>query len=126
MTNVQATPATPASAASTEFWALGLGHSLVIGHWSLGVRGRHSSLIQWQWGCGEGGLLSPLDSDDSIGWPERILPAAGSRLLPRRQHHPEARFPALHARISFRDFFERKNFVHGTHTGVSAERHRLL
>src|SRR6266498_2467410 len=50
MANDQVSPA----AVLVELWALGLGHSLVIGHWSLGVRGPHWSLIQRQWGRGEG------------------------------------------------------------------------
>src|SRR6266540_6683931 len=54
MTNDQ-TALTPDTAAIlVELWALGLGHSLVIGHWSLGVRRRHWSLILRQCPGGRG------------------------------------------------------------------------
>src|SRR6266496_111316 len=45
MPNVQATRPPPASAASVEFWAVGLGHSLGIGHWALGISDKGFSLV---------------------------------------------------------------------------------
>ena len=51
MPNDQAALTTAPVAVLVELWALGLGHSLVIGHWSLGIKAseRTPGLIQRQW-----------------------------------------------------------------------------
>jgi hypothetical protein len=37
-------------------------------------------------------------------------------LVPRRQHHPESRFAAHHAFVSFCRLFERIDFIHRSHS----------
>src|SRR6266516_3462669 len=45
MTNDQAALTTARAAVLVELWALGLGHSLVIGHWSLVIGSKGPSFV---------------------------------------------------------------------------------
>src|SRR6266498_4732148 len=45
MTNAQAALTAAPAAVLVDLWALGLGHSLVIGHWSLVISSKGSSLV---------------------------------------------------------------------------------
>src|SRR5260370_20368198 len=60
------------------------------------------------------------------------IPALGSRTpqykasCPRGEHHAEPGLPAHHSLVSFRDFFERINLVHGANSRQHTELECIL
>src|SRR6266436_5591377 len=65
------------------------------------------------------------------GWsksPETIIYeiSLNKSSLPRGEHHPESRFAAHHALVSFRDFFQQIDFVHRSNSAQHTELEGVL